>query len=90
MLTHVGMGRPQYPRSNGWNYDPYLQIERIGDTFHVRTSKDGKSWTDMPGAPISAPQMKGKKLKVGLYQTTYSNNHSWVSFDEFSLWQKKN
>jgi len=89
MLTHVGPGRPQFPRSNGWNYDPYLQIERIGNTFYVRTSRDGKSWTDMPGAPIHAPQMNGKKLKVGLYQTTYSNNHSWVSFDEFNLWQKK-
>jgi regulation of enolase protein 1 (concanavalin A-like superfamily) len=89
MLTHVGPGRPQFPRSNAWNYDPYLQIERIGSTFYVRTSKDGKSWTDMPGAPIHAPQMDGKKLKVGLYQTTYSNNHSWVSFDEFNLWQKK-
>ncbi len=89
MLTYVNRGRPQYPRSNGWNYDPYLQIERIGDVFYVRTSKDGKSWTDMPGAPINAPQMKGKKLKVGLYQTTYSNNKSWVSFDEFNLWQIK-
>ncbi len=90
MLTHVGRrGRPQFPRQNAWNYDPYLQIERTGDTFYVRTSPDGKSWTDMPGSPIVAPQMKGKTLKVGLYQTTYTNNKSWVSFDDFNLWQTK-
>jgi hypothetical protein len=89
MLTHVrGYSRPQYPRGNGWDYDPYLQIERTGDTFTIRTSKDGKSWTDMPGSPIQAPQLQGKKLKVGLYQTTYTDNKSWVSFDEFNLWEK--
>ena len=89
MLTHVrGFSRPQFPRGNGWDYDPYLQIERTGDTFTIRTSKDGKSWTDMPGSPIQAPQLRGKKLKVGLYQTTYTDNKSWVSFDEFNLWEK--
>lgn len=89
MLTHVGHGRPQFPRGNGWEYDPYLQIERVGDMFYVRTSLDGNIWSDMPGSPIHAPQMKNKALKVGIYQTTYSNNKSWVSFDEFNLWQKK-
>ena len=89
MLTHVrGYSRPQYPRGNGWDYDPYLQIERTGDTFTIRTSKDGKTWTDMPGSPINAPHLNGKKLKVGLYQTTYTNNRSWVTFDNFDLWEK--
>ncbi len=88
MLTQVGRrGRPQFPRQNAWNYDPYLQIERMGNVFHVRTSKDGNSWTDMPGSPINAPQLEGKTLKVGLYQTTYTNNRGWVSFDNFNLWQ---
>ena len=89
MLTHVrGYGRPQYPRGNGWDYEPYLQIERTGDTFTVRTSKDGQTWTEMPGSPIHAPQLQGKKLKVGLYQTTYTNNKSWVAFDDFDLWER--
>ena len=88
MLTHVGRGRPQFPRGNGWEYDPYLQIERTGETFHIRTSPDGLTWREMPGSPIYAPHLKEKTLKVGLYQTTYSNNRSWVSFDDFNLWQK--
>lgn len=89
MLTHVrGYSRPQYPRGNAWDYDPYLQIERTGDTFTIRTSKDGNTWTEVPGSPIVAPQLKGKTLKVGLYQTTYTDNKSWVSFDEFDLWER--
>ena len=44
----------------------------------------------MPGSPINAPQLNGKKLKVGLYQTTYTDNKSWVSFDEFDLWENNN
>lgn len=81
--------RPQYPNGSGWNYDKYLQIERVGDLFHACTSKDGREWREMPGSPVRCPQMNGKKLKVGLYQTTYSANSSWVSFDDFNLWQKK-
>ncbi|MCM1347256.1 MAG: LamG domain-containing protein [Bacteroides sp.] len=81
--------RPQYPNGSGWNYDKYLQIERVGDMFYARTSKDGKEWKEMPGSPVKCERMNGKKLKVGLYQTTYSANHSWVSFDDFNLWQKK-
>ena len=90
MPPPCGNSRPQYPRGNGWDYDPYLQIERTGDIFTIRTSQDGKSWTDMPGSPINAPQLNGKKLKVGLYQTTYTDNKSWVSFDEFDLWENNN
>lgn len=90
MLTTVSRwGRPQFPASNGWNYDPYLQIERVGDMFYARTSADGKNWTDCAGSPVSMPQMKGKAVKVGLYQTTYSDNHSWAKFKDFNIWQKK-
>lgn len=90
MLTTVSRwGRPQYPTSTGWDYNPYLQIEKVGDLFYARTSKDGKTWIDNPGSPVSLPQLKDKKLKVGYYQTTYSDNQSWVKFEDFNLWQKK-
>lgn len=81
--------RPQYPNGSGWNYDKYLQIERVGDMFYARTSKDGKEWQEMPGSPVECPQMNGRRLKVGLYQTTYSTNSSWMSFDDFNLWQSR-
>ena len=91
MLTLVGprMGRPQFPAANGWEYDPYLQIERIGDTFYVRTSADGKTWTEKAGSPIELKALADKTLKVGFYHTTYSDNAGWASFDDFNLWQKK-
>ena len=91
MLTVVGprIGRPQFPSANGWEYDPYLQIERIGDVFYFRTSADGKTWKEKAGSPIELKEMAGKTLKVGFYHTTYSANEGWAAFDDFNLWQKK-
>lgn len=82
--------RPQYPRGNAWNYDPYLQIERQGNLFHARTSKDGEQWEDMPGSPIEWRQGREETpLKVGFFQVTYTDKLGTVSFDDFLLWQRK-
>lgn len=90
MLTEVtGFRRPQYPNRQGWNYDPYLQLQRIGDNIYARTSTDGHTWTEMPSSPVNIRQYGDKKLQVGLYQTTYSDAAAWVSFSDFKLWQKK-
>lgn len=90
MLTLVSRrGRPQFPAANGWHYNPYLQVERRGNLFHVRTSADGNTWTEMTGSPIELRQLEGKPLKVGLYHTTYSPNEGWAAFDDFHLWQKR-
>ena len=91
MLTLVGprIGRPQFPLANGWDYNPYIQIERMGNVFHIRTSADGNTWTEVTGSPVELPAMEGKTLKVGFYHTTYSPNEGWASFDDFHLWQRK-
>lgn len=91
MLTVVspGIGRPQFSSANGWEYDPYIQIERIGDVFYIRTSADGQTWTEKSGSPIELPSLSDKTLKVGFYHTTYSENEGWVMLDDFNLWQKK-
>lgn len=89
MLTVYDRGRrPQYPNSTGWRFDRYLQLQRIGDTLYARTSADGKTWTDMPGSPVTAPFVKNS-LKLGIYQTTYTNNESWVRFKDLIINQKK-
>ncbi len=89
MLTTVTrQGRPQFPNQQGWDYDPYLQIQRKGDVIYARTSCDGICWTDMPGSPVNATLLRGDKVKVGLYQTTYSANRAWVEFSDFKLWRK--
>ena len=90
MLTTVTrQGRPQYPNQQGWDYDPYLQLQRVGNLIHARTSRDGIHWTEMPGSPVRASLLRSDKVQVGLYQTTYSNNKAWVEFSDFKLWNKK-
>ena len=89
MLTTIFRGRPQYNNQQGWNYDPYMQLQRTGDLIYARTSRDGQTWTDMPASPVRVPQFAEKTLRVGLFQTTYSDNSAWVSFSDFKLWQKK-
>lgn len=87
-ISHHGM-RPQFPRSNGWNYDPWMQIERHGDLIYVRTSPDGVTWTDMPSSPIEMHFKGDKPLKVGFFQVTYTDKTAAVTFDDFSLFTPK-
>ena len=91
MLTVVNRGyRPQYPNNKGWNYDPWMQIQRIGNEFVFLTSKDGKNWTQMPvNGRASFPQFNDQPLRVGIYQTTYSDNKAYVTFDDIHIWQKR-
>lgn len=86
ILTKLSQGRPQYKNEKGWNPDRFLQVERSGERFYFRTSVDGKSWVNMPGSPIIYPLDAEKKVKVGLYQVTYTPDKGYVAFDNFRLW----
>ena len=87
-ISHHGR-RPQFPKGNGWNYEPWLQIERCGQLFHVRTSADGQTWTEMTGSPVEMSGMDAAQpVKVGFFQVTYTDKQASVSFDDFSLWQR--
>ncbi len=89
MLTIVsGRGRPQYKNDKGWDFDPYMQLERRGDKVYARTSKDGKEWEEMPNSPISIRIPFPKPLKVGLYQTTYTENHAYMTFSDIKIWKR--
>ncbi len=93
-VSHHGM-RPQFPVGNGWQFEPYLQIERQGNTFFVRTSKDGCQWTDAQGSPVVLPVKDAhtptevRSLKVGFFQVTYTDKLGSASFDDFQLWEQK-
>ena len=78
-------GRPQYPNYKGYDFDPYLQFERRGNQLFARTSKDGKTWSNMPGSPV---EVTTPTLRVGTYQTTYTENPSWVKLKDFIIYQK--
>jgi regulation of enolase protein 1 (concanavalin A-like superfamily) len=68
-----------------WDLDPYLQLERKGNTFHFRTSSDGVNWIEMGVSPITRDDLDGLPLQVGLYQATYSGDPGYVAFDDFRV-----
>ena len=89
LTTILRRGRQQYNNQQAYQFDRYLQMQREGNTLYVRTSPDGHTWTDMPSSPVSIPMFEGKTLRVGLFQTTYTDTRAEVSFSDFRLWQKK-
>lgn len=86
MLTQVWHGRPQFPVQNGWDFNPWLQLQRVGNLVYARRSPDGKTWIDMPGSPM---EVSSATLQVGVYQTTYTENKSWAEISDFVIYQKK-
>ena len=85
MLTILNpQGRPQYPNYKGYDFDPILQFERRGNLLFARTSNDGVTWENMPGSPI---EVNVSKLNIGTYQTTYSENTSWVKLCDLIIYQ---
>ena len=88
-VSHHGQ-RPQFPMGNGWQYEPYMQIERRGTSFHIRISTDGRQWHEVGGSPVSMPLLTADKpLKVGFFQVTYTDRLGSATFDDFRLWQRK-
>ena len=49
----------------------YLQITRTGTTFAAATSADGVTWTPIPGATVSLPNLSGAVLE-GLAVTSHN------------------
>ena len=85
MLTILSkQGRPQFPNQKGYDFDPILQFEHRGNQLYARTSRDGLTWTNMPGSPID---VGNGPLSLGTYQTTYSDNTSWVKLSDFIIYQ---
>lgn len=72
-----------------WDADHYLQLERSGNTFHVRTSPDGVTWTEMATSPLKRDDFSGLRLQVGIRQCNYdwanAGVYSYVAFDDFRL-----
>lgn len=85
MLTILSpRGRPQFPNHKGYDFDPIMQFERRGNQLFARTSKDGKTWENMPGSPI---EVRSPKLGIGAYQTTYSDARSWVKLSDYIIYR---
>ncbi|MDJ1503771.1 family 43 glycosylhydrolase [Xanthocytophaga agilis] len=86
MVTNLSVkGREQTNNQSAWEFDQYLQIQRMGDSFYLRSSKDGILWKDLPGSPIQRPDWTGKSVQVGLYQATYGKRQGYGEFQKFEL-----
>ncbi len=71
-----------------WEADRYLQLERDENTFYLRTSSDGLSWTDYPDASFTGLErvdFDGLVLQVGLIHATYNTTTGYVAYDDFYL-----
>jgi hypothetical protein len=89
MVTNLTKdGRFQFNNSSAWEYLPYLQIQRQGKIFHLRASKDGKHWVELPGSPLTRNDIP-ETVKVGLYQATYGENSGFGKFKDLSLITRK-
>lgn len=91
MVTVVSRrGRPQYQNQKGYRFDPWMQIQRRGNTLTFRTSPDGRTWTEQQVPDTDFSRLLGSgPVRAGIYQTTYSDAEGSVSFSDVHLWQAK-
>ncbi len=76
----------------GWNGHKFLQIERAGNTFFVRTSADGQTWVDYPDAAFTGmnrPDFNDLPVQVGLSHAVFTGNVGYAAFDNFVLKTRK-
>jgi len=75
MLTILdNYARRQYPNNKGFDFNRTMQLERHGNIIHARTLGSDGTWQEMLGSPFECLSAMKGKVKVGVYQTTYSDN----------------
>jgi regulation of enolase protein 1 (concanavalin A-like superfamily) len=63
---------------------PWIQLERWGDTFYFGRSNDGTGFE--PIGQLDRPDMNGLTLQVGIWQATFDPSYSGAGqFDSFNL-----
>ncbi len=84
-----GSSRPQGHNRKGLDADRHLQVQKSGNLLFVRTSPDGKTWTDMKDSPFVRDDMQSSVLQVGIYHATYGNIEGYGEFDNFQIIRRK-
>ncbi len=87
MTTDTRNGRRiQENNGAGWNYLPFLQIQKSGDRFYLRASSDGTTWTELPGSPLVNPKLAEGPLQIGLFHASNNNVFGFGTFRNIRLW----
>lgn len=88
LVRNIGDRRHQELNTGtGMAFDPFLQIQKIGANFYLRSSKDGKRWTNLPSSPFLRPDLNGKSLRVGIYQVANNNQVGFAEFKGIRVWE---
>ncbi|HWV71093.1 MAG TPA: family 43 glycosylhydrolase [Pseudosphingobacterium sp.] len=84
IITTIDNGR-RIQQNNGLGYEfhPYLQIQREGNLFFIRGSHDGQKWKELPGSPYFRPDLKDQTLQIGPYQASYGEKTGFGVFSDF-------
>lgn len=83
------IGSSIYKEANtgtGLAYESFLQIQKVGALFYLRSSKDGLHWQDLPNSPMHRPDLAEKPLLVGIYQVANNNQFGYGVFKNVKLW----
>jgi len=63
---------------------PFIQLERSGDTFYFRRKANaGDAWTTFH--TLTRADLNGLPLQVGIWQANFNANVRFVNFDNFSI-----
>lgn len=81
--------RRQTNNLSGWAFYRYLQIQRLGNTFFMRGSTDGKDWKNLPGSPVKRDDFGNEALQVGVYHATYGDIAGYAAFTDFKIIQRR-
>jgi len=81
-------GRKQTNNLSGWGFYQYLQLQRIGNTFFLRGSAEGKDWKNLPGSPVQRADFQDA-VQVGVYHATYGDISGYAAFSDFKIIQRK-
>ena len=72
--------------SDDTGIQPWLQLERSGNTFSFRRSNDGIVFLPIGSGSVDRPDLNGLALQVGIWQATFDPSYSGAGlFDSFSL-----
>ncbi len=79
-------GQDQALETGEYTTATYLQIERQGDTFYLRTSTDGIHWTSLPGLEDGVVRTDlPDTVQVGIWQSTSGGIVGTMMFDNFTV-----